>query len=222
MLRIALSTLAARKGGMFGAFAAVGLAVVLVVSCGILLESSLRAPIPVERLAAAAVVVQANPSLSGQRRTSASRCPSGDGSPAALADRLRTLPGVTSGDRRPIVLRSRSSIADGRAADRAPSGAPPVGHGWDSAALTPFALTSGHAPARQRGSRARRAISRARGSIELGDHVQIVTAADRRATSRVVGIAQPPSGRTPRRARRRSSSATTSRLGSPAPVTAPT
>ena len=51
MLRIALSTLAARKGGMVGAFAAVSLAVVLVVSCGILLESSLRAPIPVERLA---------------------------------------------------------------------------------------------------------------------------------------------------------------------------
>ena len=60
MLRIALSTLAARKSGMLGAFAAVALAVVLVVSCGILLDSSLRAPIRVQRLAAAGVVVQAD------------------------------------------------------------------------------------------------------------------------------------------------------------------
>ena len=63
MLRIAFSTLASRKGGTFGAFAAVALAVVLVVSCGILLESSLRAPIPVERLHAAAVVVQGEPDV---------------------------------------------------------------------------------------------------------------------------------------------------------------
>ena len=63
MLRIALSTLAARKGGMLGAFAAVSLAVVLVVSCGILLDSSLKAPIPVERLRAAEVVVQVRSAL---------------------------------------------------------------------------------------------------------------------------------------------------------------
>ena len=63
MLRIAFSTLAARKSGTLGAFAAVSLAVVLVVSCGILLESSLRAPMRVERLAAAAVVVQGDPTI---------------------------------------------------------------------------------------------------------------------------------------------------------------
>ena len=44
MLRIALSTLAARKSGSLGALSAVVLVVVLVVSCGILLESSLRMP----------------------------------------------------------------------------------------------------------------------------------------------------------------------------------
>ena len=45
-------------GILLGAFAAAALAVVLVVSCGILLDSSLRAPIRVQRLADAGVVVQ--------------------------------------------------------------------------------------------------------------------------------------------------------------------
>src|SRR3954449_2917016 len=67
MLRIAFSTLAARKSGMMGAFAAVGLAVILVVSCGILLQSSLRAPIAVERLHNASVVVEAATSVTGSQ-----------------------------------------------------------------------------------------------------------------------------------------------------------
>src|SRR3954451_16872591 len=66
MLRIALSTLAARKSGMLGAFAAAALAVVLVVSCGILLDSSLQAPIRVQRLAAAGVVVHAHSTVIGR------------------------------------------------------------------------------------------------------------------------------------------------------------
>ncbi len=65
MLRIAFITLAARKSGMIGALAAVGLAVVLVVSCLILLQSSLSAPLPVERLQAASVIVQASTSSAG-------------------------------------------------------------------------------------------------------------------------------------------------------------
>ncbi len=100
MLRIALSTLSARKGGMLGAFAAVALAVMLVVSCGILLESSLRALIPVERLAAAGVVVQADQTSTA---TPASCFPSGSGCRPAIAARLREAAGRPSGDRRPIV-----------------------------------------------------------------------------------------------------------------------
>src|SRR4051812_29830898 len=96
MLRIAFSTLSSRKGGTYGAFAAVGLAVVLIVSCGVLLESSLRVGVPVERLAAASVVVQADQSvepssgeanvpvlLEERRRLSES-----------VARRLRDIPGV--------------------------------------------------------------------------------------------------------------------------------
>ena len=72
MLWIALHTLRSRKGGTIGAVVAVGLAVTIAVSCGILLQSSLREPIPVERLAAAAVVVQAGQSTSGDGEVSVS------------------------------------------------------------------------------------------------------------------------------------------------------
>ena len=147
MLRIAFSTLAARKGGMFGAFAAVALAVVLVVSCGILLESSLRAPIPVERLDAAAVVVQADPSFNGKAATSASCC------------RAQTRPGERSrsaSSRCPALRRRRRPLRLAQVVDRADasSGATErrVGHGWPSAALTPFTLASGRAPRRGRRS----------------------------------------------------------------------
>jgi hypothetical protein len=122
---------------MAGALAAVRLAVVLVVSCGILLESSLQAPIPVERLHAAAVVVQAATTISGSK---------GEGNvsvsldertrlPASEADRIRTLPGVATvvADRSvyaPVVDRHGRLLKGG-------NGSPSVGHGWESAVLAP-------------------------------------------------------------------------------------
>src|ERR671937_2292005 len=146
MLRIAFSTLTARKSSTFGALAAVGLAVVLIVSCGVLLESSLRAPIPVERLRAASVVVAADSTikpvageadvsvlLAERRRLN-----------AGLADRISRIPGVTK------VVADRS--VDAQVVDRrgrlleGSDGASSVGHGWSSAALTPYRLTGGHAP----------------------------------------------------------------------------
>ena len=164
MLRIALSTLAGRKGGMLGAFAAVALAVVLVVSCGILLDSSLRAPIPVERLDDAAVVVQSSPTISGGGNVGVcparARAAAGQHSPARMQD----VRGVRAADRRPIVRRA-ASARDGRVVTGR-DGSPSVGHGWASAALTPFALTSGHAPRSPAeivlGGRLRRACGRSR------------------------------------------------------------
>ena len=189
MLRIALSTLAARKGGMFGAFAAVCLAVILVVSCGILLESSMQTPIPVERLRAAAVVVQTNPAISGggevgiwlHERTRL---------PAELADQIQTLPGV----RAAIADRSFSIQVidrDGRLLTGRDE-APPVGHGWASAELTPFVLTSGHLP-RSSTETVLATDLAARGSVQLGDRVQVVTA-NTRSSFTVVGAAAASSG----------------------------
>src|SRR3954451_9280201 len=97
MLRLAVSTLGARKSGAFGALAAVALAVILIVSCGILLQSSLQAPIAVERLHAAAVVVEGPTSVTGSQGqgninevslTERRRVPS------SAAARIRRIPGV--------------------------------------------------------------------------------------------------------------------------------
>jgi putative ABC transport system permease protein len=184
MLRIALSTLAARKSGTFGALAAVGLAVVLVVSCGILLQSSLRAPIPVERLTAAAIVVQTTPSLSGSGNVSVS-LPERTRLPAVLADTLGALPGVRSA----VADRSFDTQLldrDGRVLNGF-DGAPTVGHGWESAALGAFAIASGRRPLASDEIVVAADLSE-RESIRLGDHLQVSTA-DTRRTFTVVGTA---------------------------------
>ena len=80
MLALALSSLRSRRTAMAGALAAVALAVALVVSSGILLESSLGAPIRAERLAGAPIVVQGDPALAG---------PSGSGETVLLTERRR-------------------------------------------------------------------------------------------------------------------------------------
>ena len=189
MLRIAFSTLAARKGGMIGALAAVGLAVILVVSCGILLESSMRAPIPVERLEATGVVVEAAPAAAGEGNVDVS-LPERATLPASLVTRLQGVPGVRAAiaDRSfPLQLIDSSGKLLTGSGDT-----PPVGHGWESAALAPIVLTRGRAP---RGAREAVLISdlAERGGIELGDRVWIVTPT-RRERFRVVGTAASPSG----------------------------
>lgn len=190
MLRIALSTLGARKSGTLGAFAAVGLAVVLVVSCGVLLESSLRAPTRVERLAAAAVVVNADPTI---------RPTSGEANVTVflserkrlnenVAAQIRSLPGVER------VIADRSIYA--QVVDRrgrlltGSDGAPTVGHGWESAALTPYKLTSGHAP-RQPAAVVVDAQLAVNGSLHAGSSLRIVTV-DGTQIFTVTGIAAAP------------------------------
>ena len=184
MLRIAFSTLASRKAGSSGAVAAVVLAVVLVVSCGILLESSLRAPIPVERLKAAAVVVEADPSIKpatgeanvtvflGERRRLS----------AKLAIGIRELAGVAK------VVADRSVYA--QALDQrghlieTSGGATSIGHGWSSASLTPYMLKSGHAPRRSTDVVVDARLG-TRGHLRLGDRLRFLTA----TSSRVFTIA---------------------------------
>ena len=108
MLRIAFITLAARKSGMIGALAAVGLAVVLVVSCLILLQSSLSAPLPVERLRAASVVVQASTSSAGLHGEANVSVSLGERVrlQASEAERIRHIAGVARRRSRSVCLRS--------------------------------------------------------------------------------------------------------------------
>src|SRR3954453_23241604 len=194
MLRIALRTLRARKSGMLAAFAAVTLAVVLVVSCGILLDSSLRAPIRVQRLPAAGGVVQPPTTFSGGGRIDIS-LPERAHLPVTTADRLRSVRGVER------VIADRSF--DARIGDRrgrlltGPSDSPVVGHGWARAALRPFTLTRGRAP-RSPSEIVLADDFAARAAISLGRQLPIATASARGRFT-VVGIASASTGRLPAR-----------------------
>ena len=190
MLRIAFSTLAARKSGTLGAFAAVASR-----SCSSSPAASCWSPAcarrsRVERLAAAAVVVQGDPTirptsgeanvtvlLSERRRLS-----------ETLAARVRGLPGIEG------VVADRSVYAQvvdhsGRLL-RGSDGDSSVGYGWASAALTPYTLTSGHAPRRPTEVVVDARLA-ARGSFQPGDRLRILTATSPRAFT-VAGVAAAP------------------------------
>jgi len=186
MLRIALSTVRNRKGSMAGALTAVVLAVVLVIACGILLESSLRDPLPVSRLAAADIVVQARPSLTGSGNTSA-LLTERRRIPGSLAAELQTLPGVRA------AIADRSFYLQVLDRDGQPAtgddGAETAGHGWQSAALTPYTLTHGHAPRKPDDVVVDAAM--VTGPLRVGDRLRILTATTP-LTVTVAGVASTP------------------------------
>src|SRR3954469_8252832 len=191
MLRIALSTLAARKSGTFGALAAVGLAVILIVSCGILLQSSLQAPIAVERLHGASVVVEGPTTVTGsqgQGNINEVSLTERDRLPGSAAGRIRGIPGVET------VIADRSVYAaaiDGHGRlVKGRNGSLPAGHGWESAPLTPYVLTGGYPPARRFDVVIDRRLA-SRADVRVGDGLRILTTAGTAAFT-VAGIVGTP------------------------------
>src|SRR3954466_15234221 len=132
MLRLALLSARGRLSTFIGAFVALAASATLVVAGGMPFEAALRSHPPVERYAAAAAVV------TGQQTVGADHdVPLGERArvSAALAGRLAAVPGVRAaiGDvSAPVWLGGRTAVA----------------HGWGSAALTPYQLRAGRAPAR--------------------------------------------------------------------------
>jgi putative ABC transport system permease protein len=202
MLDIAIGTVRARRGAFAGAFLALLLATTLVAACGILLETGVRASVPAERYAATSLVV------AGSQRLSA---PGGEGSEAdslllperaridaALAGRIQQVDGVgaavgeVSFPAR-VVTASGVVLAGPRgpyASDGAPGGS--WGHAWDSAALTPFGLTEGRAPAGPDEVVLDAELARHAG-VQVGDDVTVQATAAPRAY-RVAGVAAAPDG----------------------------
>src|SRR3954454_21858996 len=132
MFRLALLSGRGRLGAFAGALVALIAASVLTTAWGMQLESVLRGHPPVERYAGAAAVVTGRQivgpdhdvPLDERARVSSS-----------LASRLAAVPGVRAaiGDVSvPVRLGDRDAVA----------------HGWGSAALTPYVLSAGRAPAR--------------------------------------------------------------------------
>ncbi|UOZ08776.1 FtsX-like permease family protein [Amycolatopsis sp. WQ 127309] len=144
MFKLALRTLRLRKGAFLATFVAVFFGAVIVSACGGLMESGIRSETPVQRLAAAPIVVGGQQTLKLPKDDPATLDPEDkhkfeNGTlgervrvDAALADRIRAVPGVTN------VVGELSFAAQIGSASA-------LGHAWDSAVLTPYALR-GQAP----------------------------------------------------------------------------
>src|SRR5690349_20654875 len=131
MLRLAVLSGRGRLGTFTGALVALIASSALVMAGGMPLEAALRTHPPVERYAGAAAVVTGRQIVGADHDVVLGERPRVD---SALAARLAAVPGV------------RAAIADVSVPARLGARAT-VAHGWSSAALTPYALQAGRAPA---------------------------------------------------------------------------
>ncbi|MET7384143.1 FtsX-like permease family protein [Streptomyces sp. NPDC005529] len=196
MLRYALKTVRARKGGFLGAFVALMCAAALIAGCGTLLETGLRGTIRTERYAAAPIVVSADQNVhrttvkhkKGKTKVKHKAKPIAERAWLAddLATRLRGLPGV----RRvvPELTFLAQPLVTGSAVEK---NRPAYGHAWDSAALTPYRLTAGSAPVVDTDLVVDRHFA-GRAHLKPGDRLTVQSTQSPR-TYRVSGIAAPAS-----------------------------
>ncbi|MCK2221774.1 ABC transporter permease [Actinomadura sp. ATCC 31491] len=164
MIGIALRTLRHRKGAFAGAFVALLCAAALVCACLMLLETGLRGGVAPERYAGTPVVVAADQYVrqsvdkgDGETKTKAKPLTERAWLPASVADGLRRAPGVS---------RVVTEVTF-------PFGAS-TGHGWESAALTPFTIARGREP-------------RAAGEVVVDARAGLAVGAELRG-HRVVGV----------------------------------
>src|SRR3954452_14946801 len=169
MLRISLQTLRARRATLAGAFVAIWLAVTLASATGLLMAGALGPP-GSGRLAATDAVVRADPGITIGRGDDAENLDviPGPRLPAATVERVAAVPGVAraTGD-----IAFPAGAWDGRG--RRVAGGPAdrlIGHGWDSAALTPYRLTTGRPPGRPRDG-----VADVRMGTRVGATLRIVT-----------------------------------------------
>ncbi|MEU4234074.1 ABC transporter permease [Nonomuraea sp. NPDC026600] len=140
MVSVALRTLRHRKAAFAGAFVALFCAAALVCACGMLLDTGLRGSVAPERYAGAPVIVTGDQFVhqtvrksEEKTKTKAKQLSEQAWVPASLADRLRRVPGVS----RVVTEVTFPAYVAGRRFQ---------GHGWESAALTPYTLRTGRAP----------------------------------------------------------------------------
>ncbi|MET8165054.1 ABC transporter permease [Streptomyces sp. NPDC005329] len=195
MLRYALKTVRARKAGFLGAFLALLCAAALISACGTLLETGLRGTIRTERYAASPVVVSADQNVhrttvkhkKGKTKVKHKAKPIAERAwlPADLERRLATAPGVAR------VIPELTFLAEPLTASGTPDadGRPAYGHAWDSAALTPYRLTAGTAPAAATDVVVDRDLA-VRAGLAPGDRLTVQSTQVPR-TYRVSGIAAP-------------------------------
>ncbi|GGJ41593.1 ABC transporter permease [Streptomyces brasiliensis] len=192
MLRYALKTVRARKAGFLGAFLALMCAAALITACGTLLETGLHGTIRTERYAAAPVVVSADQNVhrtivkhkKGKTKLKHKAKPIAERAwlPAGLAQTLAGTPGVAR------VIPELTFLAEPLTATGT-GGRTSYGHAWESAALTPYRLTTGTAPKTPTDVVIDRDLA-GRAHLALGDRLTIQSTQAPR-TYRVSGIAVP-------------------------------
>jgi len=131
MFRLAVLTARGHYATFLGALVALTAAAVLSMAWGMQLEAMLRAEPPVERYAGADAVVAGHQAV-------------GTDHDALLTERARVRSDLTG--RLAAVPGVKAAIADVSVPARLGHRAAVV-HGWSSAALTPYTLTAGRAPA---------------------------------------------------------------------------
>ncbi|MET9404196.1 ABC transporter permease [Streptomyces sp. NPDC002935] len=194
MLRYALKTVRARKGGFLGAFLALMCAAALITACGTLLETGLRGTIRTEHYAAAPVVVSADQNVhqttvkhkKGKTKVKHKAKPIAERAWLAddLAARLRRIPGVARVVPELTFLAQPLTPNASVEKDR-----PAYGHSWASAALTPYRLTTGTAPEADTDLVVDRRFAE-RAHLKPGDRLTVQSTRSPR-TYRVTGIAAP-------------------------------
>ncbi|TYP69516.1 putative ABC transport system permease protein [Paenibacillus methanolicus] len=176
MIGLAWSTLRSRKGSFIGSFIAAVLAIALIASCGMLMESALRGNPGANRFAAADLIVTANRQVEitqsdgDTKRKPIAGLPS---LPADLAERLKQVPGVAE------IVADKSFYAQpldemGRVV-RGTNGSATMGHEWASARLTPYSLREGKEP--KKGEVVLDADLANRSGVSVGQQVSIATEA---------------------------------------------
>lgn len=196
LLRYALHTVRDRKGGFLGALLALMCAAALITACGTLLETGLRGKIATERYAATPLIVSADQNVhrttvkhkgNGKTKVKHKAKPVAERAwlSTAVAGRVRAVDGVGT------VLPELTFLAQPlvpRSADGT-SGLPSYGHAWTSAPLTPFALTTGSAPAAADEVVIDRELAR-RAALQPGDRLTVQSTGTPRPY-RISGIAAP-------------------------------
>ncbi|MEV7008638.1 FtsX-like permease family protein [Streptosporangium sp. NPDC051022] len=186
MWSLALSTLRFRRSAFLAGFVAVFLGAAIITACGGLMETGIRLDVPPHRLAAATVVVTGE-----QTYTLPKADPNDDEEDVqwgTLPERVRIDPALVA--KIAAVPGVAKAVPDVSFPATVRGVAQPLeGHGWASAALAPYSLSSGAAPA-QTGDVVLDAASAQRFGKKVGDDVEITV---RGVTEpyRVTGVAAP-------------------------------
>ena len=140
MLELATRMLRFRKGTFIATFLALAAGVMILMTCGLLVESGLRYQGTPQRYAGAVAIVAdreltvAGPEVFGETESATVALPEGGRVPASLVTTLAAVPGVAG------------AVGDHSIPVTVAVAGPVTGHGWASTVLTPYRLTAGTRP----------------------------------------------------------------------------